>query len=525
MKSPDNNKLNTKLLKDFQKAREAAVPLVVVITQDQAATMRSIAEVYRSESPLIKWDASEGLTAITEKGHEGLEEAFKLLSAKGGTVPQPADPPADHIKIAQHFPRFSIFFVLNGNLFMGNGTHDSACFEQALWNLRDKYKSKEKERTLVVLCPEVQLPPSIKQDFVVLEDPLPEEPELWKIAESIYDAAGVKTPSDEFVKDRVTQMLKGLSAFAAEQSLALSITTKGMDLQKLWRQKKTQIEQTPGLSIYHGHETYADVKGCENIKQFLTRLMKGKRRPTEIVFIDEIEKMFAGISGDNTGASQEQHGEFLRWTQDNQIPALMFVGHPGCSKSFIAKATAGEFEIPEVELNISALKGSLLGQTGEQTRLAFRTILAIGRPLLIATSNSLAILPPELKRRFKYGTWFFDLPTKEERMICWAHYISKYKLGDISKFQITWDEGWTPAEIEVCCDFADNLGCDLKEAASFVVPISKSDPDKVKLLRQTADNRFNSASHEGTYKYQKMEWMEKEISDRAINLAGKVGEA
>lgn len=518
------DKFNTKLLKDFQKAREAAVPLVVIITQDQAATMRSIVTAYKDEKiPFIKWDAAEGLSAMNKEGTEGIEEAYKIVTGKGGMQPGPADPPYEHIKVGTYFPRYTTFFVMNGNLFMGNGTHDSACFEQALWNLRDRYKNKNQERTLVLLCPEVQLPPSVKQDFIVLEDPLPEEAELWKIAESIYDAADVKVPNDEFVKDRVTQMLKGLSAFAAEQSLALSITTKGMDLQKLWRQKKTQIEQTPGLSIYHGHESYADVKGCENVKKFLSRLMKGKRRPTEIVFIDEIEKMFAGIQGDNTGASQEQHGEFLRWTQDNQIPAIMFVGHPGCSKSFIAKATAGEFEVPEVELNISALKGSLLGQTGEQTRLAFRTILAIGRPLLIATSNSLAILPPELKRRFKYGVWFFDLPTKEERMVCWTHYINKYKLTGPQN--IDWDEGWTPAEIEVCCDFADNLGCGLEEASKFVVPISKSDPDKVKFLRETAHNRFNSASHEGTYKYQRMEWMDKEISERAINLSGKVGEA
>ncbi len=46
--------------------------------------------------------------------------------------------------------------------------------------------------------------------------------------------------------------------------------------------------------------------------------------------------------------------------------------------------------------------------------------------LFIATSNSIASLPPELRRRFTLGTFFFDLPTAEERETIWRIYLKKY---------------------------------------------------------------------------------------------------
>jgi ATPase family associated with various cellular activities (AAA) len=507
-------KLNTKLLKDFQRAREAAVPLLVIQTADQAATMRQIVEAYKDECPLIRWDVSDGLVAMNETGAESLQKC---------TLPMAADPPYEHIKVGLKFERYTIFFVLNGNLFMGGETVDRAAFTQAIWNLRDKYKNYNQERILVILCSDIQLPSQVKQDFILLDDPLPESEEIWKIAESIYKAANVDVPKDEITRDKITQTCTGLSAFAVEQVYATSITKKGMDMEKLWSQKKKQVEQCAGLSVYRGHETFKDIEGIPTAKEFLTRLMNGKDRPTELVFMDELEKMFAGaVLGDNTGASQDQHSEFLKWSQNNKIPALMFVGHPGCSKSFLAKCAAGEFGVPMVEIDIGALKGSLLGQTGEQTRLAFKTVLAIGKPLLIATSNSMGILPPELKRRFKLGTWFFDLPSEQERRAVWNLYIKKYQLN---QQQLPNDDEWTPAEIEVCCEVAWRLDCSLIDASKFVVPVAKSDPEKVKMLRQVAHNRFNSASYPGTYQYKKIEWMDEEISQRAVSLSGKVGEA
>ena len=47
----------------------------------------------------------------------------------------------------------------------------------------------------------------------------------------------------------------GLAAYPTEQVLAMSITKKGLDLERLWERKRQAVEQTPGLSVWRGGET------------------------------------------------------------------------------------------------------------------------------------------------------------------------------------------------------------------------------------------------------------------------------
>jgi hypothetical protein len=106
-------------------------------------------------------------------------------------------------------------------------------------------------------------------------------------------------------------------------------------------------------------------------------------------------------------------------------------------------------------------------------------------------------LPPELRRRFKRGTFFMDLMTKEEREGAWQFYIKKYKLTDKKRPD---DEGWTGAEIEQCCEMAYDMSLSLIDAAEYVVPVAQSSEQQIAKLRQFAAGRFISASYSGKYK-------------------------
>jgi hypothetical protein len=121
-----------------------------------------------------------------------------------------------------------------------------------------------------------------------------------------------------------------------------------------------------------------------------------------------------------------------------------------------------------------------------------------GRMLFIATCNSIASLPPELRMRFTLGTFFFDLPTVDERETIWGIYLKKYNVsGDLPN-----DEGWTGAEIKECCRKAHRLGITLMQAARYIVPVSRSAAEQIKTLRQMASGKFTSASTPGVYQYQ-----------------------
>jgi SpoVK/Ycf46/Vps4 family AAA+-type ATPase len=148
------------------------------------------------------------------------------------------------------------------------------------------------------------------------------------------------------------------------------------------------------------------------------------------------------------------------------------------------------------------MQDSLVGASGERLRAALQVVDAVsqGRSLWIATCNSIASLSPELRRRFTLGTFFFDLPTCEERDLIWKLYLDKYDVHD----EIPEDEGWTGAEIKECCRKAARLNMQLREAAMYIVPASRSASDQIKALRQQASGKFISASHEGVYEFDEM---------------------
>jgi len=107
-------------------------------------------------------------------------------------------------------------------------------------------------------------------------------------------------------------------------------------------------------------------------------------------------------------------------------------------------------------------------------------------------------VPPELRRRFTLGTFFFDLPSDEERETIWGIYLKKYNVSG----ELPNDEGWTGAEIKECCRKAHRLGITLMQAARYIVPVSRSAAEQIKALRQMASGKFISASTPGVYQYQ-----------------------
>jgi SpoVK/Ycf46/Vps4 family AAA+-type ATPase len=135
----------------------------------------------------------------------------------------------------------------------------------------------------------------------------------------------------------------------------------------------------------------------------------------------------------------------------------------GAAKSALAKATGNTAGIPTIAFDLAAMESSLVGASTDRLRTALKITNAVsqGRMLFIATCNSIASLPPELRRRFTLGTFFFDLPIAEEREIIWRIYLHKYGVcGELPE-----DDGWAGAEIKECCGKAHRLGMTLMQAA------------------------------------------------------------
>ena len=270
----------------------------------------------------------------------------------------------------------------------------------------------------------------------------------------------------------------------------MSLTKNGMDVDGLWERKRQMIDQSPGLSVWRGGERFEDIGGVKNILEFLQRVLFGTAAPRAIVFIDEIEKALAGASGaggDTSGVAQDYLGQLLTYMQDKQATGILFVGPPGSAKSMVAKAAGNEGRIPTIQLDLGGMKGSLVGQSEQALRAALKVVSAVSNdaPLFIATCNKLADLPPELRRRFTFGTFYFDLPTADERDAIWKIYSEhpRYYMGaDFGGMARPKDDGWTGAEIRQCVDLAWRLGCNLQAAAAYIVPVAKSAAETITKL-------------------------------------------
>lgn len=481
------------LVKPF---RRAGVPLVALECADPAEVIRLIKNEIENNGrtpALLAWDCVRGLCAANESGEP------VAADLNGG---QPAEiatgNPVECLRVLPRLPEGAVVVMLGMAQIMAEPSQGLPA-RQALWNLRDVLKSTG--ACVVLTLPlGTKLPAELSNDVATATVPLPGEPSLIRTVLALHQDAGLPEP-DQDARAKAADALAGLSGFAAEQAVALSLSKAGMDVPKLWERKRRTIEQTPGLSVWRGSETFSDLGGCENAKRFFGSLIRGRRSPRCVVFIDEIEKAMAGAAGDTSGTSQGMLGALLTFMQDRAATGAIFIGPPGAAKSALAKAVGAEAGIPTIAFDLAGMKGSLVGESEGRIRAALQVVEAVGqgRALFIATCNSIGALPPELRRRFTLGTFFFDLPSGEERRAIWSIWQSKYKIEDQP---LPDDEGWTGAEIRQACDIADRLGLPLVEAGRYVVPVARSAAEQIENLRKQASGRYLSAGAPGLYKYE-----------------------
>jgi SpoVK/Ycf46/Vps4 family AAA+-type ATPase len=214
---------------------------------------------------------------------------------------------------------------------------------------------------------------------------------------------------------------------------------------------------------------------------------------------------------------------------------LLLVGIPGTGKSLSCKAAASILNWPLIRLDISALKGSLVGESERKIRQATATIDAFGKavvwldeidkvfsgikssghtdggttsgmfghfltwmqetrsPILVmATANNISELPPEFLRAGRFDAMFFvDIPTHAERTqiirIMNTRYGSQIPPEYAEKLQ-----GWSGAEIEQLAK--DSLFDGLEAALENIVPLSRTMKEEITALREWAKTRARKAN-------------------------------
>jgi len=482
------------LVEQFANVRRVSTPLVIIQTADANAVMASITKE-NQDQPVMQWDGAAGFAARTKPAGT---KAVMIVAPNDD--PRGGDPalilnPADALFSARLAPAHSILFILNAHRIW-----NELPTMQAIWNLRDAFKSNH--RTLVMFTtPEAKVPSELKADVISLNDPLPNEDQLSQIIGEVCANADLPKPTGETLAKAV-DALKGLSAFVAEQVTALALTKKGVNLSELWERKRQEVEHVDGAKVYKGTERFDTVGGQKGLKDMLRMELNAKRPVKLVVILDEFEKMVAGGTSEHVGdggVAKDATMTTLTFMQDHGVRGAVLYGHPGCGKTAVAKAMANEAGVLCIQADMGAMRGGIVGESEARVRAFFNLILAIagdGGAFFVATCNSTAAFTTELRRRFKTGFFFVDLPDREEKDAIWAIQMQRYGLKKQARPD---DTNWTGAEIEVACEKADNYSKPLVDVAKSIVTVAGSQPELIAQRRREAHNRLLSATTGETY--------------------------
>ncbi len=230
---------------------------------------------------------------------------------------------------------------------------------------------------------------------------------------------------------------------------------------------------------------------------------------------------------------------------------MIVLGVQGCGKSLCARAVAGEWNVPLVKFDTSAVYDKYIGETEKRIRKVFRVAEGLApcvlwidelekvfagsgpdsasadagvssrllgaflswmqdrkAPVFVAaTSNNVMVLPPELIRKGRFDDLFFvDLPNPEERKQIFSITLAKRKRKaedfDLDQLAAT-AEGYSGAEIDAAVQDALYAAYSEKKslttqsmitALAKTVPLSTTRAEEIAALREWARARAVAAT-------------------------------
>jgi len=420
-----------------------------------------------------------------------------LADHQTGQSRQMADPLAPLNAVAT-LPESSILFLKDFHRFI-----EAVEVIRTVKNLIPVLKATD--RHVVIVSPILNIPVELEKDITILDFQLPTISDLLATAQRIVSENELSVQVDE----RAISAGKGLTLHEAENAMALSLVQEKIFSKKVVEAEKLQAIRKSGLMELYEPVPEDQLGGLDPLKRYI----KNRKRGFE----------------------------------DDRLPTpkgILLVGLPGAGKSLTAKVTASVLDFPLIRLDISSLKGSLVGESEAKMRQSLNLIDAVspcvvwideiekslggvqssnrtdggttsamfGHLLtwmqesqspkyIIATCNDiddlLTISQGALLRRFD-DVFFVDLPSQSERQEIFSIMNQRYRT-DFDPSLASKMEGWTGAEIEKFVISAIYDGED--EAFTNVKPIYLQNREKIEKAREWA--KFNARLANGDGQAQK----------------------
>ena len=384
-------------------------------------------------------------------------------------------------------------------------------------------KFSANRRTVVITAPEVSVPPELAKLVEYFDLPLPDRDRLRDIIHATFTRLSktytLKLQLDSGGVDAMSANLRGLTEEEAERAISQALVTRYAlcpeTITDVLEAKKQILRHSGMLEFVEALDDMASVGGLENLKHWLSQ-----RR----------------------GAWEDAAREF-----GLEPPrGMIILGVQGCGKSLCARAVAGEWKLPLVKFDTSAVYDKYIGETEKRIRKVFQVAEGLApcvlwidelekvfagsgadsasadagvssrllgsflswmqerkAPVFVAaTCNNVTVLPPELIRKGRFDELFFvDLPNLAERKQIFAIQLMKRKRNpadfDLEKV-VAAAKGYSGAEIDAAVQGAMFAAYSEKkpltselliETLSQTVPLSTTRAEEIAELREWARTR------------------------------------
>ncbi|MCG6940133.1 MAG: AAA family ATPase [Thiohalocapsa sp.] len=420
-------------LHDLQLMLRSETPLLLIESREEPRILNLFLRIGGGRSePVFCWTVTDGLRP----------------ASYGLPQPQLADP-AEALRHIKATTQSGIYVLLDFHPFLDHPLHVRLIKEIA----QDFHTAP---RRLVLLSHALMTPPELKHLAARVELSLPDRRRLLALIREEAQAWQHAGPNRSFRanRDAVEQLsrnLLGITESDARRLIRNAIRNDGAitesDVADVTRAKYKLLSPEGAVAFEYDTASFADVAGLHNLKRF----------------VDRRRAAFLDGGGSDAGVGTD-------------VPkGIMLLGVQGGGKSLAAKAVAGRLGVPLLRLDFGALYNKYIGESERNLREALRTAdvmapcvlwcdeiekgIASGqgdegtpmrllgalltwmaerttRVFLVATSNDISGLPPELVRKGRLDEIFFvDLPDAEVRAEIFRIHLAKRGL-DPAQFDL-----------------------------------------------------------------------------------------
>jgi len=495
MHSSSNSKLQ--FAEEFSLLVRAKYPIIYVVTAEEERAEKVIIQVAKDCNPIKSVFCYDLI-----RGFEDGKSKSNFLHALE--------------KIEQESAN-AIYIIRDLHRRLGEQKAD----EQIVRQLRNLYRHlRSTHKTLVLLCPVLELPSELQEQVTVLDFPLPDANEIGLAIKQAIPSVQMRLGDLEM--EQLIKACLGLTRDRIINILAKSIVQKQYvsvaDINLVLLEKQQRIRQTEFLEFFTPSETLDHIGGLDNFKHWL----------------DQRQQAFSDAA------------------KEFGLPnpkGVLLMGIQGTGKSLCAKAIAHLWNLPLLRLDVGKLFGSLLGQSESRTRQTIQQAEAMSPCILwideidkafsgmngmsmdsgtsqrvfgtlltwmqeksssvfiVATANNIDSLPPELLRKGRFDEIFFiNLPNYSERQEILKVHLQRFRPDmdfDVDRLaQIA--EDFSGAEIEqaiiegMYAAFNQNRDLtteDIAIAIKNTFPLASTAREQINYMRAWADQgRARSAS-------------------------------